>query len=105
MLRPSPLVLNVTFAGCLIWAVAVAGAATLTWTGTIDAIASERDSGKAFCARRYPDPAAKARCEDLFDVQYLSARNSAIATRVIIAALPLAGFGIWMGLTRRKTRP
>ena len=94
-MAPSAVVLILALVGCVLWALAVGVVSVSGWADTEAAIAAERDTGQSFCGGRYPEPTAKARCEDLFQVQYVTSRNIAIATRILIALLPFAGVTIW----------
>ena len=87
--------------GCLIWAAGVGLLSVSGWSAAARMIAKERDDGHSFCAERYGEPDAKARCIDLFDVQFVNERNTAIATRIIVALLPFGALGIWVWLMRR----
>lgn len=89
--------------GCISWLLVVGSVSAATWSQTERSIERERDEGKAFCGVRYAEKDAKARCVDLFEVQFVQERNSAIATRAIIALLPFAGFGLWYGLWGRRS--
>lgn len=90
--------------GCLSWAAAVGIVSVVTWEGVGESIGRTRDDGRTFCVARYPEPDARARCADLFDVQFVKDRNTAIATRAIVAGLPLAAFGCWLALSYRRAR-
>lgn len=89
--------------GCVSWLLVVGVVSAATWSRTERSIERERDQGQAYCGVRYAEKDAKARCEDLFDVQFIQERNSAVATRVIIALSPFAAFGLWYGLWGRKS--
>ena len=67
------------------------------------AIARERDAGVLGCAGRYPEPAARQRCADLFETQYVMERNVAVFTRLLLAAGPLVGVALW-AFARRARR-
>jgi hypothetical protein len=105
MAAPKKLTVILCLLGCLVWAAGTSVYSVSGWRATAHAISNERDVGYAFCAERYGEPDAKARCVDLFDVQFVNERNTAIATRIIVAILPFGGVGIWVWLMRApKTR-
>ncbi len=106
MAAPKKLTVILCLLGCLVWAAGTSLLSVSGWKGTARIIAKERDDGYGFCAERYGEPDAKARCIDLFDVQFVNERNTAIATRFIVALLPLGALGIWIWLIRRpQIRP
>jgi hypothetical protein len=100
----SPAKLTVIFCvlGCLAWTAGVGVLSVTGWDETHRAIAKERDDGYSFCAERYGDPDAKARCIDLFDIQFVNERNSAIATRILVALLPFGALGFWIWWRRPR---
>lgn len=105
MAAPKKLTVILCLLGCLVWAAGVGLLSVSGWSATARMIAKERDVGYGFCAERYGEPDAKARCIDLFDVQFVHERNTAIATRMIVALLPLGALGLGLWLFRRpKTR-
>lgn len=106
MASPKNLAVILCLFGCLVWAAGVGVLSISGWSATARMIADERDSGHGFCAERYGDPDAKARCIDLFDVQFVNARNTAIATRGILALLPFGVLGLWVWLMHKpEARP
>ncbi len=96
------IVLSVAVVVSVLWGLAMAATFSSNWPDTVRVIAQERAAGKRGCATRYYDAEARERCEGLFDVEYIGQINTAIATRVLIAAGPLAGVGIWMWWRRRS---
>lgn len=84
------------------WA-AVAGTLTIVrWPPTAAAIVEVRDAGMRGCAGRYSEPAARGRCEVLFETQYVMERNIAVFTRALVALGPLAAVGVWAAVGRRR---
>lgn len=73
----------------LLWVGGVALVSFRHWDATRAEMEHNRDVGRLGCASRYPEPDARERCEDLFEVQYLTEFNIALATRALIAAGPL----------------
>ncbi len=86
------------------WALVAGAVAVRHWPATGAAIARERDAGVLGCAGRYPEPAARQRCADLFETQYEMERNVAVFTRLLLAAGPLVGVALW-AFARRARRP
>lgn len=89
----------------MVWAVVFSGLFISNWRPVAVEIARERDSGMRGCASRYSEADARDRCEVLFDTQYVMNFNQAVFTRVLIAAGPLAGIGVWALFARRRSRP
>lgn len=98
-----PVILLGALLAAAVWAVAAGVVAARHWPAAGAAIAHARDSGMRGCASRYPEPAARGRCEVLFETQYVMERNIALFTRLLIVAGPLAGIGLWAVLGRRGT--
>ena len=88
----------------LVWAAVAGTVAVRRWAPTGAAIAAERDRGARGCPGRYLEADAQARCEGLFEVQYVMERNVAIFTRLLVALGPLAGVGLWAYATRGRPR-
>lgn len=97
-----PLLIVGTLAVCLVWAAAAGIVAVRQWPPAAAEIGRARDAGMRGCAGRYPEPAARERCEILFETQYVMERNIALFTRLLIAAGPLAGVALWFALARRR---
>ncbi|GHD50908.1 hypothetical protein GCM10017083_24720 [Thalassobaculum fulvum] len=98
-----PAVLISALVAAVVWAVGAGVVAVRQWPAAGAAIERARDVGMRGCAGRYPDPAARERCEILFETQYVMERNIALFTRLLLVAGPLAGIGVWIGLDRRKS--
>lgn len=98
---PRPLLIAGALAASVVWAAAAGGVAAWRWPEAGAAIARARDDGLRGCAGRYPEPAARGRCEILFETQYVMERNIALFTRLLIAAGPLAAAGVWLAVARR----
>ena len=88
----------------LVWAAVAGTVAVRRWAPTRAAIAAERDRGARGCQGRYLEADAQARCEGLFEVQYVMERNVAIFTRLLVALGPLAGVGLWRGSREAEQR-
>lgn len=89
-------------AAALIWAAVAGTVAARRWPEAAAAIERTRDDGIRGCAYRYPEPAARGRCEILFGTQYIMERNIALAGRVIIVLGPALAAAFWAYLARRK---
>ncbi|MEQ8815080.1 MAG: hypothetical protein RLO51_19920 [Thalassobaculum sp.] len=101
-----PVILICALVAAAVWAAAGGLFAVRHWPATAAAIERDRDLGMRGCAGRYPEPAARGRCEILFETQYVMERNIALFTRLLIVAGPLAGIGLWAALgSRRPRRP
>lgn len=90
-------------AAAVAWAAVAGTVAVRQWPPAAAAVAHARDTGMRGCAGRYPEPAARQRCENLFETQYVMERNIALFTRLLIAGGPLAGVAAWLALSRRGT--
>lgn len=99
---PRPLLFAAVMAAAVVWAAVAGIVAVRQWPPAGAAIAHARDTGMRGCANRYPEPAARERCEILFETQYVMERNIALFTRLLIAAGPLAGVAAWLALGRRR---
>lgn len=99
---PRSLLIAAVLAAAVAWAVIAGVVAVRNWPPAGAVIAHARDTGVRGCAGRYPEPAARERCEILFETQYMMERNIALFTRLLIAAGPLAAAGAWIALTRRR---
>lgn len=97
-----PAVLISALVAAAVWTVAAGVVAVRQWPAAGAAIEHTRDVGMRGCAARYPDPAARGRCEILFETQYVMERNIALFTRLLLVASPLAGIGAWVALDRRE---
>ena len=89
---------------CVLWIGGVAVVSLRHWEATRAEIEHKRDTGQRGCAGRYPEPHARERCEDLFDVQYVTELNIARATRVLIAVGPLLMLCAVAMIGRRSAR-
>jgi hypothetical protein len=101
---PRPLLIAAALAAAVVWAAVAGIVAVRQWPPAGAAIAQARDTGMRGCAGRYPEPAARERCEILFETQFMMERNIALFTRLLIAAGPLAAVAAWIALSRRPAR-
>lgn len=99
------LVILVAFPVAIAWAV-VAGAVTAwNWAPVAAEIAQERDNGIQDCASLYSDAKSRDRCAILPQTLYEHELAEAIFTRLLVAAGPLAGVGLYAWFARRHARP
>lgn len=95
-----PVILAGVMVAAAVWAAVAGVVAVRQWPSTGAAIARDRDAGVRGCAGRYPEPAARQRCADLFETQFVMERNVAMFNGLLVAAGPLAGVAVWAFATR-----
>lgn len=104
MAKRRSLIVVIAALAAMVWAVVFSGLFIANWPPVAAEIGRERDAGVRGCANRYSEPDARDRCAVLFDTQYVMDFNQAIFTRLLIAAGPLAGIGLWALFARRRAR-
>ncbi|MCR9073129.1 MAG: hypothetical protein NXI18_15560 [Alphaproteobacteria bacterium] len=88
----------------VLWAGGVTLVSYRAWDATRAEIEHKRDTGRRGCAGRYSERDARERCEDLFEVQYVTEFNIALATRALIAVGPLLMLCAVAMIGRRSAR-
>jgi len=88
----------------MIWLGVAGGVAVWTWAPVSADIIRERDMGRRGCVSLYSEPERIQSCEALHETTYVMEFNAAVFTRLLIAAGPLTGVGVWALVVRRRPR-